>query len=210
MSARSLTLAVRDYLCRDKPPSGTYTYAGGYGLGLTKTRDCDVTFDGRPHPGCGKLFFAVHHGRRQNNLLTGDESSFGVNVTISARANEPFDRIGTHLIDWADGVMAWANRVWSCIFANQWGSSPLGVMNLANTYLPGWSTSDTYGWTEALYPVLINEAQPVRADWFSASEEQPQNRARIPSSGTMPYAGLAVTVQFVGAKRLQRLDDLGA
>lgn len=211
--SRSLTLAVRDQLRAAAPPAGTVSYAG-YGLGLAN-ENCDVTFDGRPNPNCGKIFVAVHHGRRNNQLLTGDESMFGVDVTISARANEPFDRIGPNLVDWAYGVMAWGDKVWAVIFGNQWGNSPLGIMNRANQYLiPASGDSipdDAYGWTEALYPTGMSQAEAVRADWFSATEDQQmQGQNRSYRGNTMPFVGLKVVVTCTGAKRIQRLDDIGA
>lgn len=205
--SRSLTLAVRDQL----RATAHATNIVGYGLGIASS-DCDVTFDGRPNPDCGKLFFAVHHGRRTNQLLTGDESMFSVSVTISGRANEPFDRIGPNLLDWANGVMAWGDRVWACLFGNQWGvEATPGVMYRANRYLP----PSSYPWTEALYPTSMSEAQPVRPDWFSATEDQGQpsrGRGSIqPQRGnTVPFVGLTIRIELTGAKRIQRLDDIGA
>lgn len=201
--SRSLTLAVRDMLRAPVIKNGL----------AIDPNDCDVTFDGRPNPDCGKMFFAVHHGQRTNQLLTGDESMFSVDVTISARANVSFDRIGPALVDWANGVMAWADKVWKCLFRNQWGVDPLGVMNRANEYLiptaGGEVPPDAYQWTEALYPSRMSQGQPVRPDWFSATEEQ-QTQRRIGTSNTMPFCGLTVVVSFTGAKRIQRLTDLDA
>lgn len=200
--SRSLTLAVRDQLMQPAPPNNATSYAG-YGLGLTAAQ-CAVTFNGKPNPDCGPLFFAVHHGARNNQSLNADLSYYSVEVTISARANQSFDRIGPNLVDWANGVMAWADRVFACVFANQWGVDPIGIMNRADEYLPPGS----HRWKEALYPLSETQASMVRAEWFSATEEQQtkqQNRG-----GAMPFVGLSVDVSLVGAMRPQNLTDMGA
>lgn len=198
MSARrSLTTAVRDQL-RDTVLNG--------GLAIPAS-DCDVMGDGRPAPNCGKWFYAVHQGSRSNQWLLGDESTFGVNVTISGRANEPFDRIGTNLVDLLNGLDDKADAVWTCIFAHQWtGQIPgtVGVMTRANTILS--APESSYGWTEALYPTSMTEPQPVTPDWFSASEAQ-QHKKQAAWGEKMPFVGLRITINFMGAKRLMNNAD---
>lgn len=288
MSARrSLTLAIRDQL-KDSTANG--------GLGLT-VQTCEVQFDGRPPPLCGQWFYAVHQNPRTNQLLTGDQSTFGAQVTISARSEQPFDRLGTDQVELVNGLDDRADAVWNAIFAHQWSPQTVtivitgfdaattykvtigsvtvsvtgntdtattasdlqvalagsvdpgfasviwtvagstitgsaahraftatssvsggtgtigdvtttlapGVMNRANGYL----TAGTYYWVEALYPTHMGTAEPIRADWYSASENQ-----RFKSGGVyndkLPFVGLRLVITFQGAVRLQRLGDAGA
>lgn len=200
-ASRTLTLAVRDQLRAAAPPNFASDYVG-YGLGLTAAQ-CEVMFDGRPMPNAGDLFFAVHHNRRQNQSLTGDSSNFAVDVTISMRCVRPFDRVGPEQIDVSDGLEAWADRVTACVWANQWGTSPLGIMNRANNYLP----SGSYPWVEALYPTGNPQPQPQQEAWFNAANDQTSQRRQ---GGTMPFVGMSIVVSLVGAVRYQRPGDTGA
>jgi hypothetical protein len=198
MSARrALTTAVRDHLRQSVVDGGLAIPA----------HSCDVMFDGRPPANCGKWFYAIYQGPRSNRWLSGDQSEFGVNITITARANEPFDRIGTALVDWATGLDDRADAVWQNIFSHQWTGATTGIMNRANTLLTGWP--DTYGFTEALYPTNMSNAQPVREDWFSATDRQ-QHKLGGSWNDRMPFCGLTITIQLMGAVRLQNNSDAGA
>ena len=198
---RSLTLAVRDQL--------RATVLNG-GLAL-EVDECEVMADGKPPPGCGIKFAAVHQGPRRNRLLTGDESEFGCMVTLSWKTSAPFDRIGTAEIEVADGLDDFADSVWHCIFARQWGVDPTGVMNKADDYLlsaalPG---SSYYQWVEALYPQDMGLPTPVREEWFNATRTGHQTRGSQYAE-TMQFCGFSVAITFGGAKRIQRLGDAGA
>lgn len=202
MSARrSLAIAVRDRL--------RMTTAQG-GLALTSAQ-CEVMFDGRPAPSCGDLFFAVHQGRVTNRPLDqgGDASTFGTFVTITSRTKVPFDRVGTDQLDVANGLDDWAEKVWFCIYKNQWdgdgNEEQLGVMNAADATLG----ANVYHWTEALYPTDISLAEPVRADWFSATE-QSWAKGGANQQNVAPFVGLKIVVTFQGAVRMQELTDGGA
>ena len=175
------------------------------GLNLA-TSMCEAMLDGRPAPLAGKWFYAVHQGPRSNNLLTGDASTFGVQVTITGRANEPFDRLGTDHVELVSGLDDRADAVWNAVFRNQWGVTPPGVMNIANTYLP----ASSYPWVEALYPTGMTVAEPVRADWFSSSDElQGRGKGNAYAGASLPFVGLKIVVSFGGAVRAQNLNDAG-
>lgn len=202
---RSLTLAVRDQL------RAAVVY-GGLALDVS---ECEVMADGKPPPGCGIKFAAVHQGPRRNRLLTGDESEFGCMVTLSWKTSAPFDRIGTAEIEVVDGLDDFADSVWNCIFAHQWGVDPTGVMNKADQYLAARTSDpladppDYYQWVEALYPQDMTVPQPVREEWFNATRTGHQTRGSQYAE-TMQFCGFSVAITFGGAKRIQRLEDAGA
>ncbi len=179
------------------------------GLAISRD-DSAIMADGRPAPMSGKYFYAVHQGSRTNNWLGGDESTFSALVTITARANEPFDRIGPELVDLIDGLDDKADAVWTCFFAHQWtGQIPgtIGVMTRANTYLENWGA--TYGWTEALYPSVMSDPTPVQAEWLIATGREP-HKVGTAWSKTGAFAGVIVEIRFVGANRLMNNADAGA
>lgn len=154
---------------------------------------------------CGKYFHSVFATARTNDWKSGDASMYGVTISVTARAEEPFDRIGTSLIDLANGLDDRAERIWTACFANQWSqmiSGNVGVMSLANAYLD--ASGANYHWTEAAYPVMMTAPRPVRDDWFSASDRGYSKRER---GETMPFVGVVVDVQFQAAARFMNNAD---
>ena len=190
---RSLSLAVRDWL--RKP-------TGDGGLGLDRGV-CDVMLDGRPPAVCGDWFYAIHQGARRNQQLAGGMlRSLDLTVTVTARTPQPFDRLGTDLVDRVlDGLDERVDLLVANIFRNQWA-----IMNLANTYLGAPSTA--YVWTEALYPASDGAPEPVRADWFNAVEGWPSKQP-AGYQNQASYCGLKSVVQLTGAMRGQRQEDMG-
>lgn len=197
---RSLAAAMLDQL-RD-------TVANG-GLAIASS-DSGIMADGRPAPMSGRRFYAIHQGNRSNNWLLGDESAFDLMVTISERANEPFDRLGPNNIDMIDGLDDAAEDLWTNIFAHQWTgqySATPGIMSRANTYLADWNA--TYGWTEALYPAVMGPPTPVQGAWFMASGLTAHKVGQAWSQ-VAPYEGMTVQIRFAGAKRLMNNADAEA
>lgn len=203
MSARrSLTTAVRDFL-RSSPTVG--------GLGLD-TSLVEVMGDGSPAPSAGQWFYAVHQGPRSNQLLTGEGSSFGVSITISARTEAPFDRIGTDQIDVMSGLDDRGEDVWNAVFAGQWRGDGFGIMNRANAILQTAFPGGTpYLWTEALYPSNMGVPEPIGPTWWNAEEDSYQAMSRagksIGTTGMARYCGFRMVISLTGAMRFQELGD---
>ena len=185
------------------------TVANG-GLGLIPNQQVAVMMDGRPMPSMGRYFVSIHDGDRTNNWLMSDKSYYTLNVTISALAQQPFDRLGPDLIDMQNGLDDYGDSIWQCIFSNQWDaqyiSGHIGIMARANAQLAGWPNN--YQWVEALYPQNIGPATPRPESWFLASSQRVQSKAGANKSA--PYAGLSLTIRFAGAVRItNQADDPG-
>ncbi len=181
MSRRALLLATRDQL------------RTGLGLPTTKPLLCEVMFDGEPPPGCGKTFYSVHRGPRDNSCRHSLDETYAANVTITMRVNEPYDRIGTDLMEKAaTGMDLQADKVRSLIHMNY------TLMNAANAYIlsdyvAAGGAGVIYGFSEPLYFQGDGEPRIVGPDWFKADVTE----------STQAPIGIAQTLRFGGARRLQ-------
>lgn len=197
MSARrALALGFREFL---RSPLNV----GGLAIATT---DCDVMADGRPRPDCGDWFYAIHGGLRANQLQTGDESYFTLYCTISARTEQPFDRVGPNILQVADGLDDRADDVWNAIFRYQW--TPLtGPMTLANRFMYPDSVPSTYLFVQSLYPVSCSNPEPVVESWFNATSQQQHRSGQSNTGEPAPFVGFKTVLTFQGAVIMQELDD---
>ena len=174
------------------------------------TDQSGLTSDGRPYPSSGKWFYGVWHGPRTNRSMMYDESSFSLMVTVTAKVDVPFDRIGPNLLELTDGLEDRAEAVWTNFFAHQWTgqyTATAGLMQRAAAYLL--SAGSTYGFVEAPYPSQMTAPIPVRADWFSATDNAPNKSSPGVrwDSANMPFSGFKIDITFSGALRMMNNAD---
>lgn len=160
---------------------------------------CDVMFDGQPPPVMGEQFIAIHPGNwtAKNGDYDLDEY-YGVQVTITRRLGAaPQDRGGTELwLKATEGIEAVARKIIVGDGTTLNGLHRNGdVLREANTALG--TTVNTF--FETLY--FLDGGRPVLKleDWFSAEEM---------GTGKYANAGVAQTLTFGQARRLQDLRDL--
>ena len=153
----------------------------------------DVTFDGQPPPGCGEWFYAVYAGEWRGQSGDADlEEIVGVNVTVTRRsAFAPNDRQGSDV--WAKAASGLEVQLRKVILAIH---HQYDVMNAANTII----TASFTGFVEPLLFINGGKPEPKGLDWFSAEQVE---------AGKFANAGIAQTLTFGKAKRLQDLVGMG-
>lgn len=185
MSHDALLLATRDQL-RDTPA-----------LGLDST-NCEVTHDGSPFPSAGELFVAVHPGYWRDAGSNGQSlhEEFGVNVTVTLRLpRAPLDRWGPELLAKAGkGVMAVARKVVVVIHMDPLDSYLSSVIVRANQLI---GATEENGFITPLQFMDGGSPPQIKPGaWFSAKGEA--------------HAGLAQTVSFGKALRVQKIEEQAA
>jgi hypothetical protein len=180
MSQRALLLATRDQL-RASP-------------GLKVPEDqIQVTYKGRPYPMAGPKFIGVWAGYwRDNgsNGLTLDEL-YGINVTVSVRmADVPSDRLGVEAAKANDGLIALCEQIRALIHMDPEDTVVGGVMWRANAIL-GIETAN--GFIQPLQFLDGGSADEKSGAWWGAKGQ--------------PMAGLAQTVSFGSAERVQNIES---
>lgn len=178
MSAEALLLATRDHLRSE--------------LGLDATT-CEVTADGRPFPFSGMVFYAVHLSSWRNDWCEGAfDEVFGVAVTITKRtARVPQSKVGRAvLVKEQSGLLKLAAAVRLKVHLNY------TLMGLANDAIG--DGVDANGFREPLLFRSVSVPQAQNANWFAARGESSQKTSD---------AGMSVTVQFDGARRLQKYEE---
>lgn len=170
MSRKALLLAVRDELWEQ--------------FGWTQ-KECQVAFNGQPPPRAGKVFVAVHRGPRQSVSDLSLEEDYTVYVTVTARVNEPYDRIGTDLMEKAtEGVDDLCDRIRALLHMKD------TVLDRANEAL-GVTVN---GFCEPLMFLGDEEPQLVGGAWFHADPAATE-------------IGVAVRLRFGKAKRIQYCEE---
>lgn len=149
-------------------------------------RACGVQPDGRPPPGAGQWYYAVHYAGRRGVGTIADhlDTAAQVTVTITAKmAYAPRDRRGDRLTLDAE-LLDRAEAVARAVHGNYL------VLVKANVLTPGVGTS-TNGFVE---PLLFQGDTPVLEkgpDWVYGQES------------SHPPTVLAVEVRFGGARRIE-------
>jgi hypothetical protein len=165
-------------------------------LGYTVAQ-CRRTFDAQPYPVCGKVFVAVWgdgrrgNGERRPNL----DMVFAVNVTLTVRAEQPFDR----WVGQRDDMEARLNAIVACVHAD---ATDFRIANAANDLAGFRRSGDTsraataaVGFCEGLCWEGTEAVQRCYADWFHADPESPAAAER--------NMGFAQTARFGRARRLR-------
>ena len=181
MSQRALLLAVRDYLRSE--------------LEYTDSQ-CEVTFDGQPPAVAGERFVAIHAGSWTGDEETeGLEEEYGIEVTVSVKAGRvPRDRIGTNLLVGPTGESL-DNHLEDIRAALHLDKGAYPVLALANA---------TIGASENGFVVPLrfrDGGKPTEKDhaWFGVAPPDVK--------GLLPPAGIAQTLTFGGAKRVQVVEE---
>ena len=204
------------------------------GLGLVVNRDVAIMPDGKPQPNGNRFFASIHDGPRNNQWLMSDKSYFDLNVTLSALAQQPFDRVGAKLINLTNGLNDRAEVIWNAVFSHQWtgqyaGSPQPTYVTSGDEYVTSGDEYVTtplglgeqygvmtladenlldwpnnYQFVEALYPAAMEVASPQGPEWFQATD---QGASKQTAQGGQRYAGFKITITFRGAVRLTNQAD---
>lgn len=178
--------------------------AAGFNYGV---KECEITDDGKPQPGCGNWFVAIHGGRtRPGNANSRNlDELYDFSVTLTGRVTVPLDRVGDQMI--ARNIPLTVNNVPAAqrhgfnakleqlrgFLHMNWRVTVLQgqTPNSANDNLIAWASgSSVYGfveparWQGAEVPVLVG------GEWL-ASDPAAQDFA------------LKSEMRLVGARRLQ-------
>lgn len=197
MSMEALLLGVRDHL-------RTAVTADLFGEALSD-KNCDVQPDGRPDPSCGLVYVSIHPGpirQTDANGLSMDES-YGVFITLTLRTGYvPQDRIGAHVVTKPIlGLMHRARVIRRKVSMNYTPLDYAGGAYASTAWTGGreYSIAATKnGFIEPLRFKTAGVPEPKGAEWFWAVDE---------GDGVPAPAGVAVTLTFDDARRVQRLDD---
>lgn len=183
MSQLALLTAVRNVL-RSQPPNG---------LGLTKAQ-CEVMFDGQPPPSCGELFVAVHPAEWNVEDVEGLNEVFGVEITVTVRVGKvPRDEMGLNALIGPAGksLDGYLEEIRALLHLDSVADQ---VLNQANAIIG----SAANGFVEPLRFRGGSRPEPKGPDWFGAESS---------GAGMTPPVGLAQTLSFGGARRVQRIES---
>ena len=147
------------------------------------------TFDGRPPPSCGPIFLAVWSGggRRRGNSSDGLDQYFGVNVTLTLRTVQPFDRSIRH----RDDVENRLNDVVALVHQDRYAHSIILAANAMAGYRQASVVDPTkhVGFCQALGWAGTDDCREVGGEWFLSQSAK--------------HAGVTQTAHFDGARRTQ-------
>lgn len=195
MSMRFLLLAVRDHL----------RSADSGGLGLTAAQ-CEITdaSDGKPHAAMGEFGVMVHEGIWSCNDIEGLDETCGVQVTIFVRAPKmPEDRFHRLLVGTTDpadpsgakSLLGWCERIRVAMHLDVGADR---ILNLANTYITAFfGDNNASGFCEPLRIQDMGRSDRKPPRWFGSEEAGPE------------YSGIARTLTFGGARRIQSIETMG-
>lgn len=161
-------------------------------------RDCELTFDGQPHPRCGKVFVAIHKGRRnasnKGTNRTALDQEHEVHVTVTMRVNEPFDRLGTDLLLKAsDGMQERVDAIVAAVHRDAYDYVVSGVANTALGDAGGGAAP--IGFRIGLAYVDDGPERIEGGRWFHADPQANE-------------AGIVTVIRFGGARRIQHFDAM--
>lgn len=183
MSQLALLTAVRNVLRQAAP----------YGLGLPIAQ-CEVMFDGQPPPVCGELFVAVHPGDWNAVDVEGLEEEFGVDITVTVRVGKvPRDGMGLNALIGPAGASL-DGRLEQIRALLHLDSVQDQVLNQANQIIG----NSANGFVEPLRFRGCSRPEPKGPDWFGAEAN---------GHGPLPPVGLAQTLHFGGARRVQHIES---
>jgi len=152
---------------------------------------CQRTHAGMPHPRAGNVFVSVwYDGQRDSEMRTCLNEVFGVYVTVTVRAVQPFDRWVIH----RDDLEARLNAIKALLHADSYN---FAISRAAAVLAEFDGTGQAVGFREALWFRGFDAVQEVGPDWFSASIDGPN----VP-------VGLAQRARFGGARRVQALATM--
>ncbi len=177
MSQAILASAVRDHL------------QSVFGLGADS---CEVGFDGRPKPGAGELYLAIHEGAWLDKSGDYDlHEEYQIAITVTMRMGfAPKDRWGIAVWTAPDGLDVQMRKVITAIHHN------LLLRVAASDGLNG----GRYFATPLFLLRPPDKPQPQGPDWFSAP---------IPESDTqIAECGVSQTAVFGKCQLCQAIDEM--
>lgn len=163
--------------------------------------ECEVMPDGQPIPSCGQRFVAVHEG--DWNILgpgTGSDydldETMGVSVTVTWRIHQyPFDRLGPELLYRpGEGADNFIRRIIAAVHHNQ-----TGIRIAANTRIANEWGSTPDGFCTTLTAGSAGRWEWKTDDWFMAETDV---------DTPWRFAGIARTIAFIGAQRIQTISGM--
>lgn len=158
----------------------------GFGYGVPQ---CDTMPTGKPKPGMGNLFVAVHQGASKSDMDNALDEYFGFRVTLTMRVNVPWDRVGDQLLAVETARETGFNR--RCEQLRAFLHMNWGVLQDANNYLVTLSpdASVVYGFCEPARYRGMEQATFQTGEWFASEEGED--------------VGLKSELTFEDARRLQ-------
>lgn len=151
--------------------------------------ECEVMFDGQPMPMAGERFVSVWPGDWSARDIEGLDEEYGINITVTRRVTyAPADRVVAPLTGTdAQALDQLLEAIRAKLHLDSQGDK---VLNAANTIIGTGSN----GFVEPLRFRHGSRPEPKGPDWFSAD-------------GESEVSGLAQTLTFGGARRLQTIES---
>lgn len=185
MSERALCLAIRNRL-------RAAVVDGGLALAAS---ECDVTALGQPHPRAGKRFCGIWGAGSTSSQECSLEESFAVDVVVSYRVNEPFDRIGSdttyglqiHAL-YGASLDVWADTIKALLVNKRWE-----IVSDANALINTAQGATVDGFKEP--PFFRGQTlELVSGEWFHSTSQK--------------ECGLVRRLHFDGATRIQKIGGV--
>lgn len=152
---------------------------------------CDVQHDGSVPPSAGEVYYSVHPAGISNDDTGAHrlDETYDVKVTVTMKVGWlPRDRYGTQSVAKAStGLYARAEAARAALHMDYTS------MNAANTTI---GVADN-GFVEPLKFRSCSAVAVKGPDWFGADDQ------------ANPPSGLAVELSFVGARRVQVIEEQG-
>jgi hypothetical protein len=162
---------------------------------------CGVQPDGRPPPGCGQLYYAVHHtgatDRREATTADQTDLSYAVSVTVTARLGvAPTDRLGAKVSTPGDLLdLAEALAEVGVVHGNY-----AQVLAGANALIPGTQEYSDASADDPPPGVTTNGfEEPLALAGIGQLVERPASWVRAERASEV----WSVEVRFAGARRLR-------
>lgn len=154
--------------------------------------DCENTFDGRPLPMSGESFIAIHPGSWTNDTPECLDERYGIQITVTVRLPRvPQDRWGPELFTKAaEGLDALLEKIRVKAHMNYTLMDRANVIIGATGLLP-----TANGFIQPLCFRDGGQPMPKGPNWFAAA-------------GRGQYAGLAQTLTFRDANRVQTIESM--
>lgn len=179
MSQRAILLAVRDQL-RD-----VLNFTSDY---------CEVMLSdppGQPPPWFGEWFVAVHAGNWFGDKEENSEEVFGVNLTVTLRLpSVPADRWGLEVVTKEfEGLDKLLEMIRAAV---HFDPQRYKILEIANRYI----TTKFNGFKEPLKFTDGGRPSIKNGSWVWADSKE-------------PYAAVAQTMTYNGARRVQKIEEQG-
>lgn len=160
--------------------------------GISQWTDCDLTYKGQPPAACGEQFIGIAERPATNRARDSWEEFFGVIVVVTRRLPfAPWDRWIEEVVDKTrSGLRKIARELALLLHSDYTTMNAANVIILAEHGGVEGDTDDVYGFCEPLFHEGTSDCELRGPSWFHGA-------------GQGNDAGMSITVQMGGAKRLQ-------